>query len=252
MKRSMTEANAKITSSQYYFEVAEHQWAKPDFCLRVPEFELGDNPADYAELTLNFFRELWDENGYSPIRQPHHDVIGLPGVRDEPPIILVNSYRGLSDGQVADRRPYLEHYKAQRAKLDTLTDPAKREAQNEKLTRILKHIPDVGGLQGIEEYAVIIPQSHRTANRYRLTWTGNIVARQTYCLDNEARDYDLPTRQNAGGLPCYPHVSSLAGVSLHVAALTDPAEQRQLLEHLIPRCNDSDGQRFALARTDHV
>lgn len=176
----------------------------PGESITVPELKLGKSPESYPVDMLRFFRRLWRENGYARIKTAHDDAIILPAKQNEPPVFLLNSYRGISDGDVVDRQPYLKEYRRQRRIMLTLHDEAARTEQEEKLDRILKRIPDMGGLQGVETYKLFIPSHHNDQVGIPIQGSRGFVVSKSFSLGPERTDYDLPTRK--GTLPCYPNL----------------------------------------------
>ena len=191
----------------FEYQVTAAQFAETVGRLVVPPMTLGREPEALAHDTLAYFHQLWHANGYSPIRSPHHAVITVPPTESASGIVLVNSYRGLTDGQVLDRQPYLEEYRTRSQELRDIQDKRRRRHYQEKLQAIIaRHLPDLGGLQGIEQYQVhLVPPDTVLPFRYRLTSRCALSVTQDYRLQAEASQYDLPTR--AVGIPwnIYPH-----------------------------------------------
>jgi hypothetical protein len=170
----------------------------------IPEFTPSESPGNLPLDTLRYFRTLWYENGYARIKTPHDDAILLPSSGQEQPVFLLNSYRGLSDGEVLDRKPYLKEYRRQRRILGNLQDEAARQAQQDKLKRILDRIPDRSGLQGVEMYKLYLPTSPLNRIGIPIQGSDDIVISKSFNLGQERSTYDLPSKN--GDQALYPHL----------------------------------------------
>jgi hypothetical protein len=184
--------------------ISEAQFAAAPRSIKVPKLVLSKDPAEHPQDALLFFRQLWHDNGYSRIPTPHHDTIAMPPRGHNLGFVLVNSYRGLTDGQVVDRQYFLDDYKVRQAELDTIRTSEARLAHKQKLARILEHLPDINGLQGIERYLLIPIVSTGRTMRYRLG-TGSLQVIKDYMLQAEAELYDLPTRKTGVAWNVYPY-----------------------------------------------
>jgi hypothetical protein len=193
-----------IRPKDVFTDVASAGELRGSVSISVPELVLSESPDNYPVDVLKFFRRLWRANGYARIKSAHDDALLLPPANDNrPPIFLLNSYRGLSDGEVKDRKPYLKEYRRQHHALPDITDEEGRKEQHKKLQRILEHIPDRAGLQGVETYKLYLPARHNSPVGVPVGGNRGLVVSRMFPLGPERTDYDLPAKKTSGQ-PLYP------------------------------------------------
>jgi len=175
--------------TKYLFHVDEAELRPTNHSLYTVDLVLGLEAKEYPQTIFSFFERLWATNTNTVVDQvTHHQSLVLPPTPALPPVFLVSRYIGMSRQQVRDRRRWLADYKSKTG------DPAE----------VLKHIPDVAGIQGVQQYSMIIPRADQSRLQYRLTGTNGIHVTKSYFLEAEAQMYGLPTRPNGNNLSPYP------------------------------------------------
>lgn len=182
--------------------------------LEVPELSLTDDASQLPKMMFHFFEELWRNLEYEPIKTPHHDGFIIAATTDYVPDLLIgNSYVGLTNGNVLDRRPHLQLYKQYAERLKQLStgsnDEPAAKALRARLAKIRRHIPDCNGTQGVQTYSMAFARRrHQAIDSRQTAGRANLIVSKTFTLENEAIMYGLPNQGHDTTPKPYPYIAN--------------------------------------------
>jgi hypothetical protein len=232
--------------------------------MKLPEYQPTEVQKEHPGMLLfSYFGALFREHDYKtgPI-QPKRDVINLDSMQ------LQHRYTGVSARDVVDRRVLLKLYGEQIAILRampvgsvsskaissrlapspvvtgkpplselTYHEASERLAQNHRLTLLLKYVPDLMGIRGVETFSLHIRTREEFGVRQALGRKPELQVDHKYHLPDERNLYDLP--QSTGGDRSEPRYPFLGPPELEPTnafwerePITDKYQARELLQKL--------------------
>jgi hypothetical protein len=173
--------------------------------IRIPRFQFDPSLIDPAVNVLHFFRALWSANGFKALhKSPYgHGPVGVGPTATKAGFLLEGYYRGMSDTDVGTRQIYLEKHLNLREHLhnlpETKANKKKLAAIRKDIAETLANIPDVNGVQGVEQHTLsVLPDTFgKPAPRLRVS--------HAYHLKEERDHYRLP-RLRGERLPAYAYM----------------------------------------------